>query len=158
MPELPAWKAPHITCSMTTANIIDELNYLTIDSSEDYAQLDRLDELTALLPENHDGYLACEAMLEVLERHPKVEFGTPGQLVHTIESYSGQYEDLLLASLDRQPTFMTVWMLNRLINAATGAERNQLVANLHRLRTHPRADEQAKAAVEEFYSFHTKEA
>ena len=28
---------------MTTANIIDELNQLAIDSSDDYARLDRLD-------------------------------------------------------------------------------------------------------------------
>ena len=138
---------------MTTTNIINELNRLTIDSSEDYARLDRLDELMAHLSENHDGQLACEAMLNVLERHPQVEFGAPGQLVHTLESYRGQYEGLLLASLDRQPTAMTVWLLNRMINAATGPEKNQLVAHLHRLRTHPRADAQAQDTAEAFYRF-----
>ena len=73
------------------------------------------------LQHNHDGQLACEALLRVLERHPYLEFGTPGQVVHTLEGYRGQYEALLLASLDRRPTVMTTWLLNRLLNAATGA-------------------------------------
>lgn len=106
---------------MITTELIRELNHLAIGSSEDYAQLDQLDELMAGLQHNHDGQLACEALLRVLERHPHLEFGTPGQVVHTLEGYRGQYEALLLASLDRRPTVMTTWVLNRLLNAATGA-------------------------------------
>ncbi|RPD45229.1 hypothetical protein DNI29_17710 [Hymenobacter sediminis] len=135
---------------MTTDEIIGELNHLTVDSSEDYAQLDNLGELMNGLQQNSDGHRACQAILGVLERHPQVEFGAPGQLVHTLESYRGHYEALLLASLDRQPTAMTVWLLNRLINAA-GPEKPLLVAHLGRLHRHPRADTQAQAAVEEFY-------
>ena len=142
---------------MTTAEIIDALNHLTVASSEDYGQLDRLDEFLARLQQNSDGSLACEAMLQVLERHPQVEFGASGQLVHTLETYRGQYEDLLLASLDRQPTAPTVWLLNRLINAATNAEKRLLMAVLHRLRTYPRADELAQTAAEELYLFQTTE-
>jgi hypothetical protein len=40
---------------MITAEIIAELHQLTIRSAEDYTQLDRLDELTDLLPQNPDG-------------------------------------------------------------------------------------------------------
>ena len=140
---------------MTTADIVTELNRLSVSGYEDYTQLDRLDELMALLQQNHDGEVACEALLDVLERHPQVEFGTPGQLVHTIESYSGHYEELLMASLDRRPTFTTVWMLNRLTNAASGHERSKLVDKMNRLRSHPLADEQAKVAAEDFYRFQT---
>jgi hypothetical protein len=143
---------------MTTNEIIDELNHLSIAGSEDYAHLDRLDELTALLAQHPDGYLACEAMLGVLARHPQVGFGTPGALVHAIESHRSHYEDFLLTSLDRQPTATTVWMLNRIINAAPGAEKSQLVARLHRLQTHPHADEQARAEAAAFYRFQTKKA
>lgn len=143
---------------MTTNEIIDELNRLAIASSEDYAQLDRLDELLAQLQQNHDGQLACAAMLNVLERHPQVDFGTPGQLVHAIESYRGHYEHRLLTSLDRLPTSTTIWMLNRIINAATAAEKSPLVAHLRRLQTHPHADAQARAEAEAFFRFQTKEA
>ena len=140
---------------MTTAQITTELNQLTIRSSEDYVQLDRLAELTGLLAQNHDGWLACAAMLHVLERHPQVEFGAPGPLVHALENYRGQYEKLLLASLDRRPTATTIWLLNRLLHAATGAERQRLTTLLHRLATHQLADKSAQAAAEEFYRFQT---
>jgi hypothetical protein len=137
---------------MITAEIIAELHQLTIRSAEDYAQLDRLGELTNLLPQNPDGQLACEALLGVLERHPRVEFGAPGQLVHTLENYRGQYEKLLLASLARRPTATTTWMLNR-INATAGSERQRLIGIMHATGKHPLADEQAKAAADEFARF-----
>jgi DNA-binding transcriptional regulator YbjK len=143
---------------MKTAEIIDALNHLTIAGSEDYVQLDRLDELTAQLQQNHDGQLACAAMLSVLERHPQVHFGAPGQLVHAIESYRGHYENLLLSSLARQPMASTIWLLSRIINAATDAEKDQLLVLMERLQTHLSADEQAKVAAEEFYRFQTGEA
>jgi hypothetical protein len=141
---------------MTTTEIISELNYLTVDSSQDYAQLDRLDELTAGLGQNADGLLACEALLQVLERHPQVEFGAPGSVVHALENYPGQYTELLLASLARRPTPTTIWMLNRLLNAATKAEKQRLLPHLKRLRQHPLADEPARGAAEEFYRFQTR--
>ena len=140
---------------MTTAEIISELNDLTVNSSEDYAQLDRLAELTDYLQQNHDGQRACEAMLRVLERHPQVEFGAPGPLVHALENYRDQYEQLLLASLHRRPTATTIWMLNRLLNAATGAARPPLIDLLHHLQKHPLADGPAQAAAEDFYRFQT---
>jgi hypothetical protein len=141
---------------MITAEIIAELHQLTIRSAEDYTQLDRLDELTDLLPQNPDGQLACEALLGVLERHPQIEFGAPGQLVHTLENYRGQYEKLLLVSLARRPTATTIWMLNRIINATAGAERQRLIDIMHAVGKHPLADEQAKAAVDEFARFQSQ--
>jgi hypothetical protein len=143
---------------MTTDEIIDALNHLTIAGSEDCAQLDRLDELIAQLQQNHDGQLACAAMLHGLERHPQGEFGAPGPLVHAIESYRGHYENLLLAFLNRQPTATSIWLLNRIMNAAIGAESDQFVAPMYRLRTHPLADRQAQVAAEEFYRFQTGQA
>ena len=140
---------------MTITEIITELNNLTVNSSDEYAQLDRLAELTKHLQQNPDGQRACEAMLQALERHPQVEFGAPGPLVHALENYRGQYEQLLLASLNRRPTTTTIWMLNRIINAATGAARQPLIDLLHRLQKHPLADEPAQTAAEDFYCFQT---
>jgi hypothetical protein len=142
---------------MTTEEIIDEINNMTVDSSEDYDNLERIDELTDLLNKQKDGHLACYAMINLLERHPHVEFGTPGQPVHTIESYSGHYEDLLMESLDRQPTFITIWMLNRIINAAEGSEKGKLIDKMKSFMTHPSAGEEAKDAAKDFYMFQTKE-
>jgi hypothetical protein len=140
---------------MTTAALLNELNHLAISSSEDYAQLDRLAELLNLLAQNPDGYQACGALLALAERHPQVEFGAPGQLVHTLETYRGHYEPLLLASLERRPTATTIWLLNRLLNGAEGSERQLLIAQLKSLLTHPAADEQAQAIAQDFYCFQT---
>ena len=140
---------------MTTAAIIDELQHLTISCSEDYAQLDRLAELTDLLAQNPDGHQASGALLTLAERHPQVEFGVPGPLVHTLETYRGHYEPLLLASLERRPTATTIWLLNRLLNAMEGPEKQVLIAKLNSLRAHPLADEQARAVAEDFYHFQT---
>ena len=141
---------------MKTDKIIDEINHMTIDSSEDYDNLKRIDDLTELLKKNKDGHLACDAMINLLERNPKVEFGTPGEPIHTIENYGGHYEELLMASLERQPTFMTTWMLNRIINAANVFEKKTLIDKMKHITTHPLADEQTKNTAKNFYDYQTK--
>ena len=140
---------------MTISAITDELNHLPISNFEDYAQLDRLAELTDLLAQNPDGYQACGALLALAERHPQVEFGVPGPLVHTLETYRSHYENLLLASLERRPTTTTIWLLNRLLNAMEGPGKQTLTAKLESLLTHPAADAQAQAAAQDFYRFQT---
>lgn len=63
------------------------------------------------------GIEAVESLLKLMERHPLVEFGMPGAIVHFVETFYGNgYEDLLVQSVKRKPTIHTVWMLHRLIN------------------------------------------
>lgn len=56
-----------------------------------------------------------KAVFALLERFPDAEFGTPGALIHEVERRGG-FEDELQASVSRQPTFLTVSMVNRLMN------------------------------------------
>jgi hypothetical protein len=95
--------------------------------------------------------------IKLLERHPHIEFGTPGQLIHLLESYSGHYEEILMESLDRQPTFMTIWMLNRIINAEDSSTRDILLDKMKSVMTHPLADQEAKDLAKEFYNYQTEE-
>jgi dihydrofolate synthase/folylpolyglutamate synthase len=55
------------------------------------------------------------AVFALLERFPDAEFGTPGAVIHEVERRPG-FEADLEASLARQPTFLTVSMVNRLMN------------------------------------------
>lgn len=56
-------------------------------------------------------------ILELMERNPLIEFGSPGAFVHYVETFSGKgYEGLLYESIERRPTVHTLWMLNRIIN------------------------------------------
>ena len=135
---------------MTTPEIIAEIDAMTIIDSDDFDPLERLDILADELAQNADAHLACAALIQLLERHPHVEFGTPGEPVHTLEKHPGHYEALLMQSLNRHPTFMTVWMLNRMINGTDGRAKEALIRALRAAATHPKADEQAKASAEEF--------
>ena len=80
-------------------------------------------------------------LLRILEAHPEAEFGTPGALVHTLErGFGSGYEAELMASLDRRPTWHTVWMLNRLINGTKGVERARYVERMSQLANEPAVD------------------
>ena len=99
----------------------------------------RLNELLA-------GFAAlpgCErvapALLELLERHPMGDFGTPAPLVNALESQPG-YPALLAASLERQPTELTAWMANRLLNSKLARDdRGVWLKRLTGVTSHPKA-------------------
>jgi hypothetical protein len=75
------------------------------------------------------GIEAVEPLLMLMERHPLVEFGMPGEIVHFVEAFYGNgYEDLLVQSVKRKPTIHTVWMLHRLINDPKGTRNNEFVS------------------------------
>ena len=65
------------------------------------------------------GIEAVEPLLQLMERHPLVDFGVPGAIVHFVERFCRKgYEELLVESIKRKPTMHTVWMLNRIINGS----------------------------------------
>lgn len=111
--------------------------FLPADDGAD--NVHRLNELLA-------GFAAlpgCErvapALLGLLERHPLADFGTPGPLVQALESQAG-YPDLLAASLERQPTELTAWMANRLLNSKLARDdRTTWLKRLTAVTTHPKA-------------------
>ncbi len=70
------------------------------------------------------GIEAVEPLLRLMERHPLVDFGMPGAIVHFVERYYKKgYEELLVESIKRKPTMHTVWMLNRIINGSENPKR-----------------------------------
>lgn len=88
------------------------------------------------------GLEAVEPVLEFIERHPALDFGMPGALVHFVERFHRNgYDERLLASLARRPTPHTAWMLNRLINGTSDpARRSALISAMKRVATDPSAD------------------
>lgn len=56
-------------------------------------------------------------ILDFIEKHPSSFFGEPGALIHFVEKFAEQgYEELLIESVKRCPTFYNLWMMNRAIN------------------------------------------
>lgn len=113
----------------------------------------RLNELLA-------GFAAlpgCErvapALLALLERHPQADFGTPGPLVHALETQP-DYPRLLGDSLDRQPTELTAWMANRLLNSKLPMdERAVWLRRLTVVTSHPKAAASVRDSAIRFLDF-----
>ena len=141
---------------MNTQEVINELNSMAIDP-DDFDAVEKINKLMDELEKNSDASLACEAMINLLEKHPEFEFGTPGEPVHSIEEHSGHYEELLYQSLERKPTDMTVWMLNRIINAEKDeeAKKDQLKI-MRKCAKHPQADKMAKDSAMEYLKYQKK--
>ena len=98
------------------------------------------------------GSEAVEPILRFMEEHPEIDYGTPGALVHFVECFGKKdYDDKLLVSVERKPVTHTVWMLNRIINAAESPqELESLVAVMQRVTLNPRADAETVQSATEF--------
>jgi hypothetical protein len=140
---------------MTTKELIDIINdYTPLDNSDPRTDSDYLYELTDKLKGDKDELLAIEPILRLIEKYPTTDFGSPGPLVHFIERFVGQYEQKLLESLDRKPTPLTVWMLNRVINGAKNKEtRLTLIQKLERISQNPNVDKETKEEALSFLKF-----
>ncbi len=78
---------------------------------------ERLYELTNALKATPGGppEAAIPELFGVMERMPDADLGSPGPLVHTLETFRG-YETELLRSVRRSPSQLSVWMVNRILN------------------------------------------
>ena len=101
----------------------------SITSEEDFA--DRAYALTESWRSNGADAAAIGPVLSFIESHPDWDLGSPGELVHFVEQFTGPaYEEKLLTSLRRQPTTHTLWMLNRLINGEADAKRRKALVQV----------------------------
>jgi hypothetical protein len=132
---------------ITDFSPIDEadLNY----DNESYFY-DIMDQL-----EISDSYeMAIDPIFCMMEKYPHLDFGSPGPLVHTLEKFKGRYEDKLFKSLNRKPTPLTVWMLNRMINGEKNSkQKNELIERLKSLLSHSGIDDVTKNEVQFFIDF-----
>ena len=106
------------------------------------------DDIVQDLAASGAGLESVRVVLEFMEEHPDVEFGSPGPLVHFVEKfYRAGYEDELLASLSRRPSMHTAWMLNRVINGVKNPDdRARLVDAMRAVGQHALANEQTREA------------
>jgi hypothetical protein len=122
---------------------------------------DGLERLHALIPEFvsvSEPEDASRTILGLVERlsdsqeiDPAGDLGTPGPMVHALEKLRG-YEPLLIESVQRFPTPLTVWMVNRIMNTLEkGSDRwAQLLELLKRSAVAVRAAPGARESAEDF--------
>ena len=98
----------------------------TIDDSN-ISDLDALcEDIIELNNEGWDTTILMDPLFRILEKNSDFDFGMPGQIVHTLEKYYKKgLEEELFKSLNRKPTFYTLWMLNRIINGTSDAKEKE---------------------------------
>ncbi len=143
---------------MTTNEFIDIINnYTPLDINDPRTDSNYLYELTDKLNGDDDEVQAIEPIFRLIEKYPTTDFGSPGPLVHFIEKYIGRYEQELLESLDRRPTQLTVWMLNRVINGTKNkTTRLTLIQKLEDIIQNPNVDDETKNEASDFLKFQNK--
>lgn len=144
---------------MTIDQIIDAIDNFTPFGNED-PENDNESYFYRLMDElkkNSEIVKAIEPLFRLMEKYPQADFGSPGPIVHTLETLIGQYEEYLDDSLKRKPTPLTVWMLNRIIND----EKNSIIKNnkidRHQsLLKHPLANKETIETTQSFVDFQKK--
>lgn len=98
----------------------------TVDDSN-ISDLDALcEDIIELNNEGWDTAILMDPLFRILENNTEFDFGMPGQIVHTLEKhYKKGLEQELFKSLNRKPTFYTLWMLNRIINGTSDTKEKE---------------------------------
>lgn len=140
------------TKAMTTSDVIKALEKFS-PAEEEVETLDRLYDILGGLEEAQDRAEAFPTLFGVLERFPDAHLGTPGPIVYALESIPG-YEPFLAESVRRQPTYYTVWMINRILNVEdTGPARTEWLQLMESAGRHPRAPYGLAEKVAHFLEF-----
>ena len=98
-----------------------------------------------------DPYALVEPILELIATNPTVDFGSPGELVHFVEQfYKKGYEDLLIASVLKQPSSHNIWMLHRCFNAPNDPKHQAYQEVIERLRADALVSDEIKQTIDAF--------
>src|SRR5262249_24475577 len=103
----------------------------------------RLEELCDELQIMNDPAICAPLMFRTMERLADEDLGTPGPLVHTLETWRGRYEELVAESVRRKPTPLSIWMVGRILNARP-ADSESWMALLQGVSDNPAASVQTK--------------
>lgn len=121
--------------------------------SEDF--VDIAYEITEEIEGYDEAFDAVDPILQLIEQNPNIDFGVPGPLVHFVEQFFGKgYEEKLVQSIQRFPTFHTVWMLNRIINGIEGEEKIYYIDILHNVLKYPNVSSDLSSFTKELLSLH----
>jgi hypothetical protein len=98
------------------------------------------------------GSETIEPILLFMESHPSLDFGSPGPLVHFVERFYGRgYEQWLIQSIQRRPTGLTAWMLNRVINGTKDADtRMSLIDQMEKASRNPLVGQETRDVMAHF--------
>ena len=89
-------------------------------------------------------------ILDFISKHPEVDFGAPGELVHFVERFYHQgYEELLMESVLKSPTVHNIWMLHRCYNDNDPNLVRQIQTLVGELKKDKTLDSQVRSMIED---------
>lgn len=141
---------------MTIYQIIEALNNFIPFNEDDPENSNEtyFDDLLKQLENKEDFELAFEPIFHLFEKYPLTDFGMPGTFVHTLETFTGYYENYLFESLKRRPTPITILMLNRIINAEQNIIiKESLIDRLQSYLDHPFIDNITADIIKNFVAY-----
>ena len=135
---------PHdFNMNFVEANGLERLNALV----KELAELNEPEKIQEIL------FLAIERLSNTNEIDPRFDLGTPGSFVHALEKLPN-YSKQLIVSIRRYPTPLTVWMINRILNALKADEERRFWLNLlQESINHPLATSFVKEEAQQFVNF-----
>jgi hypothetical protein len=112
---------------------------------------EQLDAICTELAGRDDPQQWAPLLYAFMERLEAADLGSPGPLVHTLETWPG-YRPLLVESMQRKPTPLTVWMANRVLNG-NPPDAPQWLRLLREATRHPMASPQVQADARGFLEY-----
>lgn len=92
-----------------------------------------------------------EPILEIIATNPYVDFGMPGELVHFVERfYKNGYEELLIASVRKNPTTHNIWMVHRCYNDINNPLHDTFLDLIKELHNSTNISKEIKNVIDEF--------
>lgn len=118
---------------MSTIHEISEMLIQIKNSDCFYADAD---DILATYSGDMMNFSDFEVMFKFIENNPTLDYGAPGPIVHFMEHfYSNEYNEALKQSILRSPTELTLWMLNRVINALDDERKSEFISLLREVES-----------------------
>lgn len=138
-------------------DILKDLESLRLGDFDDKAAesqgMDKLSLLCEELASRDDFDSWAEALFYTMERlADDVDLGSPGPIVHVLEKWVPQYEQYLYKSIERKPTALAVWMVDRLLRSSIREDSEKWLESLHRVVNNDGATKETIECAEETIS------
>jgi len=118
------------------------------DGDFGYEHNQELEKLCDVIRDNPNTEIWAPQLFKLIEEYDEkvdLTLGSPGPLVHTLESNQTSHEEFLLASLARQPTGTVIWMAERMSRSPEN-DKQFWLEKIDEALKHPKASEALRMA------------
>ena len=128
----------------------DDMLVALHDAITEDQEFELADEIVDAMEAYPQPFDLVDPVLDFISKHPEVDFGSPGYLVHFVERFYHQgYEDLLMEVVGKNPTLHNIWMLHRCCNDNDPNLVRQIQALVGELKKDKTLDSQVRTMIED---------